>query len=86
METVQTRRRVPQAEFSRNGMGFFFWLSAEEGLVTAFEVMNMYVTGWRRPPACHAPGDVAVLGEYVLTPWIDRGRLNGLLAGGGFKQ
>lgn len=39
-------RRMPQArgvpEFSRNGMGmaFFLWLSAEEGIVTAFEVMN----------------------------------------------
>lgn len=22
------------------GMGFFLWLSAEEGIVTAFEVMN----------------------------------------------
>lgn len=37
---------MPQArglpEFSRNGMGmgFFLWLSAEEGIVTAFEVMN----------------------------------------------
>jgi len=40
MGVVHTRRRVPQAEFSRNGMGYFFWLSAEEGIVTAFEVMN----------------------------------------------
>lgn len=32
----------PKPEFSRNGMGvaFFLWLSAEDGIATAFEVMN----------------------------------------------
>lgn len=31
---------LPQAEFSRNRVGSFFRLSASEGIVTVFEVMN----------------------------------------------
>lgn len=37
---IQGEEYPPQAEFSRNGMGSSFWLSVEEGIVTAFEVMN----------------------------------------------
>lgn len=37
---IQGEECLPLAEFSRKGMGSFFWLSAEEGIVTAFEVMN----------------------------------------------
>lgn len=37
---IQGEECLPQAEFSSIGMGSLFWLSAEEGIVNAFEMMN----------------------------------------------